>query len=89
MGSGDDVGDNSVCKLLYLILQSELPLLHSGQLQLVAIAGHAKQLDLLVETAMLNLEKRQHFPRIVVIHEPVLQEGRLTVTLASINGEPL
>jgi hypothetical protein len=55
--SSDDVGDDPISKLLDLVLQDELPLLHSSELELVAIATYAKQLDLLVEAAMLDLQK--------------------------------
>ena len=38
---------------------------------------------------MLGLQQGQHLPRIVVIHEPVLQDARIIVTLRTVNAEPL
>src|SRR3546814_8949920 len=48
--------------------------------QLVAIPGRSQELDFFVETAVLGFEKLKNFPRIVVIHVPVLQEALPAVT---------
>ena len=78
--SGDNVWNDAIGELLDFVLQRQLALLHPRQLELVAIARCAKQLDFLVEAAMLRLEKLQNLPRIIIIHAPVLQEARPAVT---------
>jgi hypothetical protein len=87
--SGDDVGDNAVGKLLDFILEDQFPLFHPRQLELVAIAAGSKQLDFLVEAAVLDFQQRQNLPRIIVIHASILQEGRTIVTRAAVIAEPL
>jgi len=78
--SGDNVRYDAVGNQLDLVLQGQLLLLHPGELKLIAVAAYSQQFNFLVETPMLGLEKRQHLPRIVVIHAPVLQESRFAVT---------
>jgi hypothetical protein len=89
MRSSDDVGNDAVGNQLDFVFQRQLLLLHPGELKLVAVAGRAKQLDFLIQAAVLRLEKLQNLPRIIVIHAPVLQEARPAVTHRRVNGEPL
>ena len=42
-----------------------------------------------VETPMLGLEECQYFLRVVVVHQLILQEGRVIVTSRAVNGRPL
>jgi hypothetical protein len=86
--SGDDVRDNAVGELLDLIFERQLPLLHPGELKLVAIARHTQQLNLFLETPVFRLEQSQNFPRIIIIHALILQEASIAVTRHSVIGRP-
>jgi len=86
--SGDDVGNDAVGELLDLVLKRQLTFLHPGKLKLVAIARHAQQLNLVLETPVFRLEQSQNFPRIIVIHGFILQEARIIVTRRPVNGKP-
>jgi hypothetical protein len=89
MASGNDIRDDPVSQLLDFVLQRQLLLLHASKLELIAIPAGSKHLDFPIETAVLDLEKFKYLSRIVVVHEPILQEVRLIVTVAAVNGEPL
>ena len=52
------------------------------------LPAEPQQLDFPVEAAMLGLQDRQHFARIVVIHPFVLQEARIAVTPPAVIGRP-
>ena len=66
--SGKDVGDQRVLELLYLVLETELALLHPGKLERIAIARAAHHVDLCVEAAVLGFQDSEKFDGIVVVH---------------------
>jgi len=86
--SGDDVWNDPVRELLDLVLQRQLALLHAREFQLIAIAGRAEQLNFFVEAPVLGLQQGQNLLRVVVVHQPVLQEARAAVTRSAVNGQP-
>ena len=78
--SGDDVWNDAIGELLDFVLQRQLALLHPRQLELVAIACLAEQLDFLIEATMLGLQQGQDLARVIVIHRSILQHGGIIVT---------
>ena len=65
---GDDVGDTRIDDPLDLVLELKLAPLEPGNLELVAGRFRGKQLDSLVELAVLRLERLQDSDRIIVVH---------------------
>ena len=66
--SGKEVGDDPVGQYGDLILEHQLALLQTRNLDLIDRTGHPQRLDLVIESAMLGFEQGEDLPRIVVVH---------------------
>ena len=75
-----NVGDDLVGERGDLVLEHQLALLQSRNLDLVDRTGSEEPVNLFIESAMLGFEQDQYLLRIVVVHRVGLAEAVVGVT---------
>jgi hypothetical protein len=69
--SGENIGNEIVLDMRYLILQSELALFEPGNLQLIASACRGQCINRGVQIAVLYLQHCQTFAHFFVVHAKI------------------
>ena len=81
--SRQDVGNDTIRQCRDFVLEHQLALFQSCNLDLIDRSRNAQRLDLLIEPTMFGLQQRQYLLRIIIVHAPGLAEVICRVTKRS------